>query len=266
MNFSQSLVLNDEEYRWSYSRISKYNDCKYAWLLKYIENIDTEELFFSQYGKFMHTIYAKVLLGEITQKNAPEFLLTNYYKDVNSKAPSDKVFVSYFRSALKAVDEIGDFLEAVSGYEIAGVEQSLEFKIGDKDFVGIIDLLLKDSAGNFIIVDHKSRTLKKRSKSGKLKSDAELDKYFEQLYLYSEAVYQTYGKYPKELWLHCYRNDKDKIIKETVSKDTLAQVVANIEDSINAIKNTDIWTPNCDWFACTNLCECHNECEYYKMI
>ena len=266
MSFSQKLVLNDDEYRWSYSRVSKYNDCKYAWFLKYIEEVNTEELFFSQFGSFLHEIYASVLLGEMTSSKALEYYLVNYRTKVNSKAPSDKIFLSYFKSGIKAVEEIDDFLEVVSGYKIVGVEMPVQFDIGDREFVGVIDLLLQDSDGNYIVVDHKAKTLKARSKRGTLKSDAELDKYFEQLYLYSEAVKQMFDKYPKELWLHCYRNEKDKIIKETVSLDRLDLIKNSTECRVEEIVETESWTPNCDWFACTNLCECHNECEYYKMM
>ena len=272
-NFIQDLVLSDEDYRWSYSRISKYDDCKYAWYLKYIEEIETQELFFSQFGKFIHEIYASILLGNLSSEKAVDYFLTNFRREVTAKAPSDKVFSSYFASGLKAMKEIDAFLNEISNYEIAGVEMPVEFSLGNNKFVGIIDLLLKDSSENFIIVDHKSRILKPRSKKGNLKSDAELDNYFKQLYLYSVAIKEVYGKFPAELWLHCYRNTNNKIIKDDAYKlmdkgDSFYwySFEQKFSDRIKQIKSTKEWIPNYDWFACTNLCECHNECEYYQMM
>ncbi len=272
-NFIQDLILNDEDYKWSYSRISKYDDCKYAWYLKYIEEIKTEELFFSQFVKFVHEIYASILLGNLSSENAVDYFLTNFRKEVTAKAPSDKVFSSYFASGLNAMKEVNGFLEEVKDYEILGVETPVKFKLGCNNFVGIIDLLLKDQSGNLIVVDHKSRTLKPRSKKRNLKSDAELDKYFKQLYLYSIAVKEMYGEFPTELWLHCYRNTDNKIIKEDFYRlkeksDPFYWMFFEQEfsDKIKQIKATEEWTPNYDWFSCTNLCECHNECEYYQMM
>lgn len=262
-NFIQDLILNDEDYKWSYSRVNKYDDCKYAWYLKYIEEIETQELFFSQFGKFVHEIYASILLGNLSSEKAVDYFLTNFRREVTAKAPSDKIFSSYFASGLKAMGEVNEFLDEIKDYEIAGVETPVEFKVGDNNFVGIIDLILRDRLGNLIIADHKSRTLKPRSKKGTLKSDTELDKYFKQLYLYSIAIKEMYGKFPTELWLHCYRNTDNKIIKESFKPLEFEDEFSN---KIKQIKITEEWTPNYDWFSCTNLCECHNECEYYQMM
>ena len=266
MNYIQNLILSDEDYKWSYSRVSKYSDCKYAWFLKYIEDAETEELFFSQFGKFVHKIYAEILLGNLAKENAVEYFLANYRREVTAKAPTDKTFSSYFNSGLAAMKNVDEFLNEIKDYEIVGVEIPVEFEVCGAKFVGIIDLLLKDKDENYIIVDHKSRTLKPRSKKRTLKSDKELDEYLEQLYLYADAVNEIYGKYPTELWFHCYRNTDNKIIKEKYSDDTAVAVEFKTFAQIEEIKMNETWTPNCDWFSCTNLCECHGECEYYQAM
>ena len=263
-NFIHNLILSDEEYRWSYSRVDKYKSCKYAWYLKYLEEVDTEELFFSQFGKFVHKIYAEILLGNLKPEDAEDYFLVNYRREVTSRAPSDKVFLSYFKSGLDAMHNIDKFLSDINDYEIIGVETPVDFKIDNRNFVGIIDLTLKDSNGDIIIVDHKSRTLKPRSKKGNLKSDLELEKYLQQLYIYSLAIKDLHGRYPSELWFHCYRNADNKFIKESFSYELLNKTVDITLQEIDNIVTTSKWSPNINWFSCANLCECHNECEYYQ--
>ena len=60
----------------------------------------------------------------------------------------------------------------MENYEILGVEEKVEFTINGKDFIGYIDLLVKDKKTNeIIIIDHKSASLK-ILKNGKIsKSD-----------------------------------------------------------------------------------------------
>ena len=51
---------------------------------------------------------------------------------------------------------------------------------------GVIDLVGRSDTGGLVIVDHKSRALKPRSKRKKpTKTNQELDEYLRQLYLYA---------------------------------------------------------------------------------
>ena len=265
LSFVQNLILSDSENVWSYSRIKKYGDCKYAWYLKYVEDVETEDLFFSQFGSFIHKIYSLILLGDLTKEEALSYYLVNFRTEVNAKAPSENIFNSYFKDGLRLMKETDQFLSEVSNYEVVGVELPVDFKIGGNLFTGFIDCLLKDGDGNLIVVDHKSRKLKPRSKKGTLKSDAELEEYLKQLYLYSDAVKEIYGTYPTELWFNCFRNE-NSLIKEKFDIEKLVDTKTWAMETIWDIQNTTNWTPNCDWFACTNLCECHRECEYYNTM
>ena len=266
MGYREELILGDPDYKWSFSRIKKFNECAYGWYIKYIEDCDTEDLFFSQFGSFVHNIFAAVLLGNLPIQDVLTHYLVNFRTKVNAKPPSESILAAYFQDGLRVAKNIESFISLFDNYEIVGVELPLEFQIKSKyNFVGFIDLLLKDKNGNYIIVDHKSRKLKPRSKKGNTKSDRELDDYFKQLYLYGNAVKEMYGRYPTELWLNCFRN-KDSLIKEVFDNARNEMVTDWIVGLIEEIKSNNEWKPNCDWFACTNLCECCHSCEYYQLM
>lgn len=263
-SFLQDLILSDEELLWSYSRIKQYDDCKYAWFLKYLEGVDEEELFFSSYGSYLHEIYSEILLGNLKPNEAVHYYLINFTRKVNNTLFNKDVYTNYFLDGVNAIKNVNEFLSQINNYEVVGVELPVSFSVNGSKFTGYIDLLIKDEEGNYVIVDHKSRKLKPRSKKGTLKSDLILNDYFKQLYIYAIAVKELYGKYPKELWLHCFR--EGNIIKEEFDDQKLAEAISWATNSIETIRQTQSWTPNCDWFSCTNLCGLHNECDYYKMM
>ena len=71
---------------------------------------------------------------------------------------------------------------------MVATEEKVETQIEVYNFVGYIDLILRDSDG-YHIVDHKS-------KSG-FKSISERNAYLRQLYLYSIYVKEKYGEFPR---------------------------------------------------------------------
>lgn len=267
-NTLTKIIIDDENFSWSFSRIKKYDDCKYSWYIKYIEEYEEEDMFFSQYGSFIHELYCMLLSKEITPSEMKEIYVSNFKNKVFARAPTEKIFVKYFEDGVRATSESEKFLSYINdNYNIVGTEIGVDFKINNNRFVGFIDLLLKDNKGNFIIVDHKSRSLKPYSNRRiPTKSDILLDEYYKQLYVYSEAVRQMYGKYPTELWFNCFRNEENNIIKEQFYSKKLSDVLDWVNDSINNISNTTEWSPTVDPFFCSHLCGCNRECEYYDML
>lgn len=139
----------------------------------------------------------------------------------------------------------------------------MEFKIGDKPFTGIIDCVAKDEDG-IILVDNKSRALKERSKRKKpTKSDAELDEYLRQLYLYSIPIKDTFHCYPARLEFNCYRTGQ--LISEPFREEELERAKQWAADSIEAITNNEDWSPKLDFWKCRYLCDFCDECEYFAM-
>ena len=113
------------------------------------------------------------------------------------------------------------------------------------------------------IVDNKSRDLKPRSKRSKpTLKDKELDEMLKQLYIYSEAVKQEYGKYPISLCFNCFKSGV--FIEEPFVENTHKEVLNWYEGQIDKIKKSEDFYPSIDFFMCKYLCGVQDECCYYK--
>ena len=108
---------------------------------------------------------------------------------------------------------------------------------------------------------NKSRDLKPRSsrKTPTLK-DAELDEMLKQLYIYSVAVYQHYGKYPKYLCFNCFKSGV--FIKEPFDINRLEEIVSEFLNKIAIIESSEDFYPRVDYFYCNNLCGFSKSCVY----
>lgn len=139
---------------WSFSRLHLWENCPYAWYLKYIEERDEEQNYYAANGKLMHSVFEELLNGKITLEEASAMYDEGYeYIDVNTRYSTMENTYNKCMDYLCTVDPID------KKYEIVGVELKLSFKLLEKyDFTGFIDCLLRDKdSGEIILVDHKSQ-------------------------------------------------------------------------------------------------------------
>ena len=241
-----------DEMCWSYSRLTSYERCKYEFYLNYIINDDSQYLsesnFYAEVGIFVHEILAKIFNGELTPDEASQYFVDNFDSNVFYKAKQstmDKNFelcANYFASV--------DF-GWLNDYEILGVELETKFKIDKYDFIGFIDLLLRDKRdGKIVIVDNKSSEYPfKQNGDVKAKSKHSFETYKKQMYLYSYAVKDMYGEFPKEITWNHFKDNK---------------IAAIPFDTIHSIEKENDFDATLDFFYCTNLCNFRNSCEYAK--
>lgn len=256
MNYSN--IISDMV--WSYSRITTFEACPYRFLLSYIFKVPKENLFFSDYGLFVHRII-ELYLKEILEKDeAPSFYLSNFHKEVLGKAPSAKVFRSYFQQGLEYCNHMN-----FPYPNPLAVETKLDFQVGGRRFTGVIDCVAeKDDGTGLVILDNKSRSLKPRSaKRNPTKSDNELDDYLRQLYLYSIPIMQEYGTPPDTLEFNCFRSGI--IISEPFCKERFYLAKKWAVETVDRIVANDEWSPNMEFWKCRYLCDVHRSCEYYQM-
>lgn len=247
---------------WSYSRLTAYNQCSYLFYLKYIECNEGEENFFSQYGSFIHKILEKYEKGELSLFELCDYYEENYRENVTCPAPPNNyvdVGQSYYDKGLDFLENIDLDLES---FEILGVEKKVEFKINDKNFVGFIDLLLKEkSTGKIIILDHKSATIK-CLKNGEVSKPYKehFRNFVRQLCLYAKPTLTEYGRVD-ELWWNLFKERMWIKIKFTNSD--YIEAVKWAEDTLSAIENDEMWLPNPSEYFCHNICDMRNKaCEY----
>lgn len=174
-------------------------DC---WQRKRIKKFHGKDMFFSSYGTFMHKLIELYHKGEKTPRQIVDMYLQDFKTEVVGRAPNRKVFSSYFTGGLQYLKALQPF-----PYGMVGVEKKVDFVVNGIPFVGYIDFL-GEKDGDLYVVDNKSRILKPRSSRAKpTKADEELDAYLRQLYIYSAAVEEEYGKTPKNLCFNCFRDN-----------------------------------------------------------
>ena len=244
---------------WSHSRISSFHECPYQFFLRYIKLCEKQPCFFASYGSFVHSLTEQFYSGKASAASLVSRYLLEFRTEVEGRAPSFKIFDSYFRQGLAYLQN----LKPLSG-SVLSTEQEVHFTVGDKPFVGFVDLVCRDEDGRLCIVDHKSRALKPRSgKEKPTRSDAELDRYLRQLYLYSIPVSEQYGRTPDRLIFNCYRTGE--WISEDFRPEGLAEAKAWALSSIAQINSAQGWPPNVDFWKCRYLCGLAHECEYCQM-
>ena len=244
---------------WSYSRMSGFDDCPYKWYLKYLCGEKGKDMFFAQYGTFVHELLADFYDGKFTAEETYQRYLRSFRTRVNVYYPNRNVWLRYFQNA-------ADYLKNISfpaDRKVIAVEKEVHFEVDGVPFLGFIDRIDQFDDGSLAIVDHKSRILKPRSGRKKpTKSDEELDKYLRQLYLYSKAVEDLYGKLPEKLCINCFRSGD--FIEEPFRKDTYDGILRWAVDEVRRIEREEEFPPELEFFRCTYLCEVQDFCPYYQ--
>ena len=254
---------------WSYSRLSTYAQCPYCFYLMYIEDPENrgESNFYADNGKLMHEILEKLAKGELSFDDAPGYYIEEfeYIKDEYLGEVQESIMDSTFEKCNDYLCEISPGV--LEKYDILGVELKISFKIGRKIFIGYIDLLLRDkNNGEIILLDHKSRNriMKKDGKTPLKSEEKNFIGYKRQLYLYSKAVFEKYGEFPKKLVWHHFKNHGEL----TVIDFDMSEYNDTIEWTKKMFRK--IWKDekfeSCDlknnWFYCNNICDYRKICDY----
>ena len=248
---------------WSFSRLNSFYNCPYEWKLRYIDCNKSENGFFGEYGSLIHKILEKYEKGELSLFELNDYYEEHFSENVPHDAPPNKyvdIKQSYYEKGLDYFNNIDLDLDK---YEVLGVEKEVRFQIAGKDFVGYIDLLLKEKeTGKIIILDHKSASIK-ILKNGKVsKSDQEhVREFIQQLCLYAIPIIEEYG-HVDELWWNLFK-DKNWL-KMPFNKEDYDEAIQWAEDTLKLIETEKEWLPNnSSSYYCNYLCgQRNNACEY----
>ena len=248
---------------WSFSRLNSFYNCPYEWKLRYIDCNKSENGFFGEYGSLIHKILEKYEKGELSLFELNDYYEEHFSENVPHDAPPNKyvdIKQSYYEKGLDYFNNIDLDLDK---YEVLGVEKEVRFQIAGKDFVGYIDLLLKENeTGKIIILDHKSASIK-ILKNGKVsKSDQEhVREFIRQLCLYAIPIIEEYG-HVDELWWNLFK-DKNWL-KMPFNKEDYDEAIQWAEDTLKLIEAEKEWLPNnSSSYYCNYLCgQRNNACEY----
>ena len=235
--------------QYSFSKLSTWWTCPYAYKLKYIDHKAGIGNAFSSFGTLVHSIMERYANGEIALWNLASVYEWEFDVAVAEKFPWNKyadLRKSYYQQGL-------EFLKTFSGYDkykLLGVEEEFNLRIDDWMFVGIIDLVYEDENGRLTIRDYKSKA--------SFKDDKERAKYARQLYLYALHVKEKYGRYPDELQFLMFR--KQKTVSIQFDHHELDEAVKWASDTVNIIREAFDYPATCDSFYGDNLCNHREYC------
>lgn len=247
-----------EDMVWSYSRIESFNDCPYRFFLKYISKCKDADKFYASYGSFMHKLIENYYRGILSKDEMLTEFLTGFSQNVKGTRPQESTVQKYIRCGVEYLKGFQPFK-----YPMVEVEKRVEFEIEGLKFVGYIDYLGEEN-GEYYIIDNKSRDLKPRSNREKpTVKDKELDSMLRQLYIYSAAVKQEYGKFPKALCFNCFKSGV--FIEEPFREEAYNEAISWVKRSVADIKSTDDFYPNREFFSCYYICGVSDDCVYDQM-
>lgn len=137
------------------------------------------------------------------------------------------------------------------GYDVVASEERFTVSIGAYRFKGIVDLVLRNKDGLFI-VDHKTKSPSSMQKDYSL--------FRRQLYIYAQYVKDKYGEYPARLAFNMIKTGKliDEPFSMAEMKDTVEWAEAII-DEINMCEDFEANTSS----RCRILCDQRKQCQYF---
>ena len=223
-------MLDDKT--WSFSSVNSYENCPKCFYLSYLQDpyLKKDDNAFAQWGKLGHSLFERYVDGELELYELGNTYEDEYDEAVTLKFPPNK----YVDLGESYHDKGKEYFENWEGFpdawELVASEQEIHLDIEGNNFVGFIDLIVKDkNTGRYIIVDHKSKS--------KFNNEKEKEEYARQLYLYALYIKDTYGEFPSHLIFNMFRAD-DVVIIEFDEKE-LKKAVEWLKNAIENIKKDD---------------------------
>ena len=239
------MSLTNKE--WSFSSLKTFEQCPYSFKLHYIDGEQERGNAFAESGSFVHSLLEKAYKGELYEFELADEFEAHYTEAVKERFPFFNMAKSYYETSLEYLRTF----EIDDAYEVVGVEKQIKCVIGGYKFVGYIDLLLRDKAdGGLVICDHKSKSAFKKG---------EKEQYLKQLYLYSYAIHEEYGEYPKELWFNLYR--AQKIVKTEFKEGDYCATLDWFKAAVDTILKEQEWECKPESWYCSQLCG-YETCPY----
>lgn len=241
------------ENRYSYSKLTSFNTCKFGYRKRYIEHQRGIGNCFSSYGTLLHSILERYGKGELSIESLLDTYEWEFGTSVSEQFPNTKYCPDmrklYYNQGL-------DFLSNFKGYsniDILDVETEFDIPLYDWIFTGVIDFVFIDKKTNELILrDWKSKS--------SFKNKQEEAEYRRQLYLYCIYIKNRYGRYPDKLQFYLLR--KNKIIEACFKEEDLLEAVNWANNTVKEIRQCWSYPPSPDAWFCNYLCNHRTSCPY----
>jgi hypothetical protein len=247
--------------RFSYSAISTYETCNYAYKLAYIDVVPRENNFYAQYGNLIHECFEKYFSGKIDSYEISQYYIDNYDFSVSIPAPMYGMGDKYREQGQLFFD---NFSFNKEDYTILLIEDKVDFDVEGIMAVAKPDLVLRENAtGKSILYDYKTATpYRKDSRTGKeIADNKKLEGYYNQMHVYTYALNQVKNISIDEIALWFTRLNKIVTIPKVPEKEEKA--IFWFGETIKKIKADERFMyDNSNSYFCENLCGVRAFCEY----
>lgn len=240
---------------WSFSRVTSYEQCPLQFKWVYVDCYSKLNGAFAEWGSWCHELLEGFYTGTIPIWELGARYLSGYPSHVLCAFPNFNPKIDLDQRYFDRGEEyFQNFENPFEKYEVVGVEEKVKLTIGGKKFIGFIDLILKDRYGNYILVDHKSKS--------SFKNKEEKEKYLRQLYLYALYIKEQYGVYPKWLVFNMFR--AGKFVWERFSEHKADNAARWLTETIQSIYADEEFKATPDHFFCDYLCDVREHCKHSK--
>ena len=252
MMMSSHSDLELEKY--SFSKLTTFEQCPYQYYLNYIEHASGEGNAMSEYGSFCHSLLERHFKGELEAFELLDEYEQGYEREIKHDFP-EMFNVDLAEKYYTDGYEFFRTFEGHSDWTIFGVEQEFDL-ICDKSenpFIlrGFIDLIYKEN-GKLVFHDWKSKS--------KFKSKKELAEYARQLYLYSRYAVDSGLGFPDILRFYCFRDQKPYDIP--FNKKDYDAAWDWVYITVEHIRNCEMFLQDrSSEFMCNELCDFRYKCE-----
>ena len=236
--------------QYSYSKLTSFYECPYAFYRYYQLHEEGEGNLFATYGILVHSILERYAKGELQLDDLVKEFDSSFELEIDKPIYmyGKDLTPSYYAKGITFFSNFKGFW----GLKPLESEYKFEVELGQNTFVGVIDLVAEDDNGDLIIIDHKSSSKFSRKD---LKSKAR------QLYLYALAAYKKYGRFPTQLWFNHFKNDY--IEKIQFNQEDYDEAIEWALHTMTLIESCFDFKPNnSDKFYCGFLCDYRNDCEH----
>lgn len=219
--------------------------------LSYIDAAPRVDNAFSQFGTFVHKLLEEYFKGEKAIFELSEEYSKRYDQNVKLTFPPND-YLDLTEAYLADGQRYFDEFEGIFPTEdIVAVEEKVETNIGGREFVGVIDLVVKDGE-DYIICDHKTKK--------KFKTKKERKEYLRQLYLYAYYIQGKYQKTPVKLVFNLIRGNMQD--EEKFSAEDMKKAVEWFTTTVQNIYADEEFKANVDDFFCNELCSVRHSCNF----
>jgi len=237
------LSLLKDGHRYSYSQLSSFSECPFAYYLKHIEGVPDQSNGFAEQGTLIHDILDKWAKKEIKKEDMaaeyerryPDEVVTSFPRMLTAKGYAEKTY-------LQGLEYFQNFDE-FPGYTVVSAEEKFDAQIKLTDgtsrpFIAFVDLVLRDDfTGGLVIMDHKSKSWATFRK--------ERESMYKQQYLYAYFVHEKYNEWPQALAFNLFK-EGGKLDEQEFSQEKFNEVMEWATKAIQQIESYDVL----DWMEC----------------